>query len=125
MATATRSVREACEAARRAARELGRAGLEQRNTALAEIAERLAERTEEILEANAADLADERAAELTEALRDRMTLNEDRVAAMAEGARAIADLPDPVGEELERRTLESGLEMRKVRVPLGVVAVVY
>jgi glutamate-5-semialdehyde dehydrogenase len=85
----------------------------------------LSERTGEILEANAADLADERAAELTQALRDRLTLTEDRVAAMAEGVRVVAALEDPIGEELERKTLESGLSLRKVRVPLGVVAVVY
>ncbi len=85
----------------------------------------LGERTAGILEANAADLADERAAGLTEALLHRLTLTEERVAAMAEGVRAIAALPDPVGEELEHRTLASGLDLRKVRVPLGVVAVVY
>src|SRR5690606_7119392 len=73
----------------------------------------------------AADLDDERAAGLTAALRDRLTLTEARVEAMAEGVRAVAALEDPVGEELERRTLVSGLELRKVRVPLGVVAVVY
>ena len=79
----------------------------------------------EILEANAADLADERAAGLTQALRDRLTLTEDRVAAMAEGVRVVAALGDPTGEELERKTLEGRLSLRKVRVPLGVVAVVY
>jgi glutamate-5-semialdehyde dehydrogenase len=85
----------------------------------------LGERSAEILEANAADLADERAAGLTQALRDRLTLTEERVAAMAEGVRAVAALEDPIGEELERKTLESGLDLRKLRVPLGVVAVVY
>ena len=85
----------------------------------------LGERTTEILEANAADLADERASGLTEALRDRLTLSEERVAAMAEGVRAVAELPDPIGEELEHKTLASGFDLSKVRVPLGVVAVVY
>ena len=85
----------------------------------------LEERTGEILEANAADLADERAVGLTEALRDRLTLSEERVAAMAVGVRAVMALDDPIGEELEHRGLESGLDLRKVRVPLGVVAVVY
>ncbi len=88
-------------------------------------AQLLDERVVEVLEANAADLADERAAGLSEALRDRLALTEARVAAMAEGVRAIAALEDPVGTELERRTLESGIDLRKVRVPLGVVAVVY
>jgi len=85
----------------------------------------LGERSAEILEANAADLADERAAGLTQALRDRLTLTEERVAAMADGVRAVAALEDPVGEELEAKSLESGLDLRKLRVPLGVVAVVY
>jgi glutamate-5-semialdehyde dehydrogenase len=85
----------------------------------------LGERTAEILEANAADLADERAAGLTEALRDRLRLSADRVAAMAAGVRAVAALEDPIGEQLERKSLDSGLDLRKLRVPLGVVAVVY
>lgn len=84
----------------------------------------LGERTAEILEANAADLADERAAGLNQALRDRLTLTEERVAAIADGVRAVAALDDPIGEELERKSLASGLDLRKLRVPLGVVAVV-
>ena len=78
-----------------------------------------------MLEANAADLADERAAGLTEALRDRLTLTPERIEGMAAGVRAVAALPDPVGEQIERRTLDSGLDLAKVRVPLGVVAVIY
>ena len=79
----------------------------------------------EILEANAADLADDRASGLTQALRDRLTLTEERIAGMADGVRAVAALEDPIGEELESKSLESGLSLRKLRVPLGVVAVVY
>jgi glutamate-5-semialdehyde dehydrogenase len=85
----------------------------------------LGERVDAILEANTADLADERAIGLTQALRDRLTLTADRVAAMAGGVRAVAALEDPIGEELEHTTLASGLDLRKLRVPLGVVAVVY
>lgn len=96
-----------------------------KEAALAATARLLGERVEEILEANAADLADERAAGLTQVLRDRLMLTEERVAAMAEGVRVVAALEDPVGEELERKTLEGGLDLRKIRVPLGVVAVVY
>jgi glutamate-5-semialdehyde dehydrogenase len=125
MATATRTVAEVCASAKRASRELATASAEAKNAALARLVELLGERSGEILEANAADLADERAAGLTEALRDRLKLDQARVAAMAEGVRAIAALPDPVGEVLDERTLASGLRMKKVRVPLGVVAVVY
>jgi glutamate-5-semialdehyde dehydrogenase len=101
------------------------ASTEAKNAALEALARLLEVRTGDVLEANAADLADERAAGLTPALRDRLTLSEERVAAMAGGVRAVGALEDPIGEELERRTLESGLELRKLRVPLGVVAVVY
>jgi glutamate-5-semialdehyde dehydrogenase len=125
MATTTKSVTEACESAQRAARLLAVADAATRERALQRLAELLTERSAEVLEANAADLADERAEGLTAALRDRLTLTEERVAAMADGVRAVAALPDPVGEELEHRTLESGLDLRKVRVPLGVVAVIY
>ena len=125
MVTTTTRVPETCTAAQRAARELGSASTEAKDAALAAVARLLGERAGEVLEANAADLADERAEGLTPALRDRLALSEGRVAAMAEGVRAVAALADPVGEELERRTLASGLDLRKVRVPLGVVAVVY
>jgi len=125
MATTTRSVEESCIAAKRASRELAGASSAEKDAALAAVVRLLGERTGEILEANAADLADERAVGLTEALRDRLTLSEDRVAAMAEGVRAVASLEDPIGEELERKTLSGGLDLRKLRVPLGVVAVVY
>ena len=125
MATTTRGVTESCVAARAASRELASASTAAKDAALEATARLFAERSEEILEANAADLADERAAGLTQALRDRLMLSEERIAAMAGGVRAVASLDDPIGEELERKTLASGLDLRKMRVPLGVVAVVY
>jgi glutamate-5-semialdehyde dehydrogenase len=125
MATTARSASDVCASARRAALELARTPSEAKDAALARLAELLAERASEVLEANAADLADDRAAGLTSALRDRLTLDERRIEAMADGVRAIAALDDPIGEELEHRTLANGLDLRKVRVPLGVVAVVY
>jgi glutamate-5-semialdehyde dehydrogenase len=99
--------------------------VEVRDAVLETTARLLGERVDGVLEANAADLADERADGLTAALRDRLSLNEARVEGMAEGARTVAALGDPVGEVLDARTLASGLELTKVRVPLGVVAVVY
>ena len=125
MATTAISVGETCEAAQRAARVLATASTASKDAALETTARLLGERTAEILEANAADLADESAEGLTSALRDRLALSEERIAAMADGVRAVAALGDPVGEELEHERLESGLDLRKVRVPLGVVAVVY
>jgi glutamate-5-semialdehyde dehydrogenase len=125
MAVTTSTVAEVCETAKRAAIELGSATTAAKDAALEAAARLLGERTSEILEANAADLADQRAAGLSDALRDRLALDESRVAAMADGVGAVAALADPIGEELEHRTLESGLDLRKLRVPLGVVAVVY
>jgi glutamate-5-semialdehyde dehydrogenase len=121
----TITVAESCEAARRASRVLAGASTEAKDAALEATARLLGERVGDVLEANAADLADERAAGLTSALRDRLTLTEARIEAMAEGVRAIAALPDPVGEELEAKTVAGDLRLRKLRVPLGVVAVVY
>jgi glutamate-5-semialdehyde dehydrogenase len=125
MAIATRTVIEACESAKSAAGALASAPTATKDAALARLAELLEERGDEVLEANAADLADERATELSDALRDRLALDPGRIAAMAEGVRAIIALDDPIGEELERRTLDNGLDLSKVRVPLGVVAVIY
>jgi len=125
MAVATTTVAETCAAAKKAARVLASASTEAKNAALEATARLLEERTAEILEANAADLADERASGLTAALRDRLALSAERVAAMAAGVRVVAGLDDPVGEELEHKVLASGLDLRKIRVPLGVVAVVY
>jgi glutamate-5-semialdehyde dehydrogenase len=125
MAVTTSTVAETCGAARRAARVLGGASTAAKDAVLEAIARLLAERAADVLEANAADLADDRAAGLTPALRDRLALSEERVAAMADGVKAIAALEDPVGEVLEQKVLEGGLELTKLRVPLGVVAVVY
>jgi glutamate-5-semialdehyde dehydrogenase len=125
MAVTTTTVAESCAAAKRAARVLASAPTAAKDAALAATARLLEERTAEILAANEGDLADERAAGLSEALLDRLTLTAARIEAMAEGVRDVAALADPVGEELEHRTLESGLDLRKVRVPLGVIAVVY
>jgi glutamate-5-semialdehyde dehydrogenase len=125
MATTATNVADTCAAAQRAARRLGQAPTEQKNAALESAARLLGERQAAVLEANAADLADERAEGLSAALRDRLTVTDQRVDEMAEGVREIAALPDPVGEELDHRQLSSGLDLRKLRVPLGVVAVVY
>jgi glutamate-5-semialdehyde dehydrogenase len=125
MAVATRTIAESCLAAKKAARALASAPTSAKDAALAATARLLSERAEAVLEANAADLADERAAGLSDALRDRLTLTPARVEAMAEGVRAVAALDDPVGEELDHHTMASGIDLRKVRVPLGVVGVIY
>jgi glutamate-5-semialdehyde dehydrogenase len=125
MATTAVSITETCRTAQRAARRLAALGSEIKDTALQAIATALIDRTEEILEANALDLEAGQAGGLSEALLDRLALNADRVSEMAAGVRKIASLPDPVGEVLDGWRLPNGLELRRVRVPIGVVAVVY
>ncbi|HXW59217.1 MAG TPA: glutamate-5-semialdehyde dehydrogenase [Solirubrobacteraceae bacterium] len=125
MATVASAVEEVCGRAKRAASALARADSERRNAALTEIAAGLIARCEEILQANAQDMQAGREAGLSAALLDRLALDEDRVRAIADAALTIVSLPDPVGEVIEGRRLANGLDVRKVRVPLGVVAVVY
>ena len=96
-----------------------------KDAALEAIAAALLGRQEEILEANARDLELGRANGLSPALIDRLELNPARVAEMVAGVRTIAALPDPVGEVIDGNRLPNGLELRRVRVPLGVIAVVY
>jgi glutamate-5-semialdehyde dehydrogenase len=122
---ATSSVAETCAAAKRAAAQLASLPSGVKNAALEAIAAALIDRTPEILEANARDLDAGREAGITAALMDRLALDERRVAVVASQVRDIAALPDPVGEVIEGRRLANGLEVRKVRVPLGVIAVIY
>ena len=125
MAVATPTVAEQSRAAKAAARALAQLPSAVKDRALRAVADALQDRTPEILEANARDLEAGRAAGLSGALMDRLALDEHRVAAMAAGVRAIAALPDPVGEVVDGARFANGLAMRKVRVPLGVIAVVY
>jgi glutamate-5-semialdehyde dehydrogenase len=125
MATETATVTEICRAAKQASRKLALAGTDEKNGALIELAKQLEARSSEILEANAADLQSGREAGIGEALLDRLALDGERIAAMAEGVRQIAALPDPVGETIEEKTLANGLRFRTERVPIGVIAIVY
>src|SRR3954471_15888196 len=125
MATVVASVTDLCLAAKAAARPLAATPSAVKDAALHAIAGALEARVGEILEANARDLEAGRESGLSAALMDRLALDERRVRAMADGARAIAALPDPVGEVVDGGRLPNGLDFRKVRVPLGVVAVVY
>ena len=125
MAVIATSVAETCSAAKRAAAQLASMPSGVKDAALEAIAAALVARTPEILEANARDLEAGREAGLTGALTDRLALDEGRIAVIASQVRDIVALPDPVGEVIEGRRLANGLEVRKVRVPLGVIAVVY
>jgi glutamate-5-semialdehyde dehydrogenase len=125
MATVASRVAETCAAARRAGRVLAGLDTATKDRALNAIADALEVRMAEILEANASDMQAGRAADIGAALLDRLRLDESRVRAMAEGVRQIVALPDPVGEVIDGGRLPNGLDVRRVRVPLGVVAVVY
>ena len=125
MATTAPRVDDVCLSARAAARILANLDGATRNAALEAVAVALAERADEILEANEHDMQAGAANELGVALLDRLLLDWGRLAAMAADVRAIAALPDPVGETIEGHRLPNGLDVRRVRVPLGVVCVVY
>jgi glutamate-5-semialdehyde dehydrogenase len=96
-----------------------------KDAALLAMADALITETPQILEANALDVAAGREAGTTEAMLDRLALTASRITAMADGLRHVASLPDPVGEVVRGSTLANGLEIRQVRVPLGVVGIVY
>jgi glutamate-5-semialdehyde dehydrogenase len=125
MATTALSVTEICEAAKRASRVLATLDADTKNAALHALADALIESTPRILEANAEDLENGRESGLSDALMDRLGLDEKRIADIAGQVREIAALPDPVGEVIDGGRLKNGLDVRKVRVPLGVIAVVY
>jgi len=125
MAIASSQVAETCGAARRAGRVLASLDTAAKDRALRAIADALEVRIPEILEANARDMQAGQAADIGAALLDRLRLDDGRVRAMAAGVRQIAALPDPVGEVIDGGRLANGLDVRRVRVPLGVVAVVY
>ena len=111
--------------ARAAARALALAGAAQKNAALSAMADALSKRSAEILAANAEDVADGKAAGMTGSFLDRLTLNEKRIEAMAEGLEIVARLDDAVGEVTESWTRPNGLTIERVRVPLGVIGVIY
>ena len=125
MAVAAKSVAETCREAKDASHLLARASRDEKDACLRDLADRIEASAEGLLEANRADVDAGREQELNEALLDRLTLTEARIAEMAKGVREIADLEDPVGEVVEGWTLENGLRVAKKRVPIGVVAVVY
>jgi glutamate-5-semialdehyde dehydrogenase len=125
VATTTASVADICSAAHRAARALALADTHTKDAALSGIAQALRARGEEVLSANEEDLLEGERAGLAPALLDRLRLDARRIEAIAAAVEQILALPDPVGEVIDGRRLPNGLDVRKVRVPLGVVAVVY
>ena len=120
-----KDLRETALAVKAASAELGLLGTEKRNAALAAIADALMAHEADILAANELDLADGRANGMSESMLDRLALTSARIESMAEGVRQLIALPDPVGEVVEEFTRPNGLRIRKVRVPLGVIGMIY
>lgn len=111
--------------ARSAARALANASTEEKNETLERIAQLLENRMEFVLDANRADVEAGRVAGLSEALLDRLTLTPERLSGMAQSVREVAALPDPVGEITDTTIRPNGIEVSRVRIPLGVILIIY
>jgi glutamate-5-semialdehyde dehydrogenase len=118
-------IRKLAEQARTAARQLAVLTTAQKNQYLEAMADGILKDADIIKEANAQDLGAGRTAGLPAAMLDRLALNDKRIAAMADGLRDVAVLPDPVGRVLDARIRPNGLRLRKVAVPIGVIAFIY
>ncbi len=125
MTTTASEIEIKAREAKAAARKLSTISTQVKNAALNGLADALGAHAAEILAANAKDLERARADGLSAAVIDRLTLNEDRLAAIAKDVRTVASLPDPVGESLEMRTLPNGMMVGKMRVPFGVIGAIY
>lgn len=110
--------------AKKAARVLATAGVI-KNIALNSIADALTENTKDILDANAIDLANGKSEGLSDAFLDRLTLTSTSIAAMADGVRKVASITDPIESVISGSTLPNGLEVKKIRIPLGVIGMIY
>ena len=125
MTTTATTARERMLLAKDASRSIGLLTDADKSAALRGIADAIDLASPEIVAANGEDLARGRTAGLTDALQDRLRLDETRVRALSSAVREIAELPDPVGRVLEERTLENGVRLTKVSVPFGVVGSIY
>ncbi len=121
----TETIQAMGQAARRAARALSRVDTRKKNAALLAIADQLVENTGKLIEANGKDLAAGRANGLDEAMIDRLAFDAAGIEKMAEGVRQIAALPDPVGEITDTVFRPSGIQVGRMRVPLGVIGIIY
>ncbi|MEO6789962.1 MAG: glutamate-5-semialdehyde dehydrogenase [Ornithinibacter sp.] len=119
------NVRTLAEAARTASRRLALMSRAEKDAALRALADALDAATERVVTANEADLARGRENGMPESLQDRLRLDPERVASVAGALRDIASLPDPIGEVVRGSTLANGLQIRQVRVPMGVVGMIY
>ena len=108
-----------------AAHELAILSTEKKNQALATLAQMIEENVDDLIEVNKKDLVDGEGSGLSQALLDRLKFTPERITQMADGVREVIALPDPVGEEMEKTLRPNGLDIRKVRVPIGVIGIIY
>src|SRR4030042_283538 len=125
MKSAVSELEEKGKAAKAVSKKLAFLPTEIKNRALLGIAEALISRQDEILKANELDYKEAEASGMSAAMLDRLMLSPSRLEAIANDVKAVATLPDPVGEVFEERTLPNGLKLSKKRVPLGVIGTIY
>lgn len=125
MTTVVEAITEIAQAAKDASRHLAGLTRAQKDSALSAMADALRDATEEILQANARDVARERDGGMSEAMIDRLTLTPERIESIAQALGELSFLPDPVGQVINGQRLPNGLRVRQVRVPLGVVGMIY
>ena len=118
-------VSEKAEKAKAASRALANISTEIKNNALFKMAAGLEQKADELMSENRKDLAEAEKKGLSKAMIDRLTLTHDRIKAMADGLREIAALPDPVGEVLRMRRRPNGMEVGRMRVPIGLIGIIY
>lgn len=112
-------------AARSAAKELALVNEDRKNLVLARLADQLGQNSSDIIASNQVDVKEARAADIPEHIVDRLLLSEDRLSSIIDDLRRVVELPDPVGEIFDEFSPPNGLRVHKVRVPLGVIAVIY
>lgn len=122
---AAQIIAELALTARKAARTLSTATGAQRKAALYAIADAMEKRSDEIVKANSTDIDRAKSEDMHPQMQDRLLLNASRVAGIANGARLVADLPDPLGQILRHSTLPNGLDLKQISVPFGVIGMVY
>ena len=118
------TTQEQLSLARSTKKSINTASTALKNQALEAMASQLLKATEDILAANQIDMEAARG-KISEVMLDRLFLDQERIAGMAEGIRSLIDLPDPIGEVLDTEVLENGLEIKKVRVAMGVIGIIY
>lgn len=119
------SILDLFEAAKESSTQLARANSNLKNVALENIAVELEQNISRILEANAIDLENAKQNSLSTGLQDRLKLDQKRIESLAKAVRLVISLPDPIGQNVEGMTLPNGLKLQQVRVPFGVVGVIY